>query len=920
MSLRRTLNEGSGVVPSSLLQTLPPITARPLVRGKFLFLADEKFLARGVTYGPFRPNQRGCTYHDPDTAHRDFAAMAAQGINSIRTYTCPPRWLLDIASVHGLRVMAGVGLAGEQLATFLDDRKTVRSIRRRCADEVRACAAHPALLAYSIGNEIPSTIVRWHGRRRVEGFLGDLCDIVRERDPEGLVTYVNYPTTEYLQLPFLDFLSYNVYLESPDRFELYLARLQSIADYKPLIMAEIGLDSLRNGADAQAQSLGWQIKSSFAAGCTGAFVFAWTDEWHTGGADVDNWKFGITDVNRRPKPALRAVSEAFAQAPLPMTPPLPRISVVVCTHNGSRTIRNCLEGCARLRYPDYEVIVVNDGSTDSTAQIVRDFEVRLINIQSGGLSRARNIGLDAVTGQIIAYLDDDARPDEHWLGHLAHTFLTSDHVGVGGPNIVPVDDPPFSQCVANAPGGPTHVLITDHLAEHIPGCNMAFRVRQLREVGGFDPRFRIAGDDVDVCWKLQARGWTLGFNPAAVVWHHRRHTLGAYWKQQVNYGRAEAMLERKWPEKYNRVGHIGWRGRLYGTGACRGIGWFSSRIYHGVWASSAFQPLCEQESLLAALPLTPEWYLGVVILVVVGALGAVWSPLLACLPLAVLAAGATAMQAARSARRAPFATVRRGRLKLRAVTALLHVIQPIARLRGRLSHGLTPWRRQVPRSIALPLPRTFSIWIEQWQAAEERLKAIEMILREAPVNSRRGGPYDRWDLQVRGGFFACAQTRLAIEEYPRGRQYLRFRAWPAFCIWACTVAAVPAVLAVWAAFHHSPFAAIALACVTVSLILRALGDGSAAMACFTAAFQRYAQGAQNELSPAATTPTARDAENEDASRAESELPELTVCADILPVVPRRSHPGDDSARAGQFDGDSRKGEARSNPSLATGGH
>ena len=222
MSLRSSTEERYVPVPSSGAQMRAAAMQRPLVKGKFLFVGDEKFLARGVTYGPFRPNELGCAYHDPEMAHRDFAAMAAHGINSIRTYTCPPRWLLDVAADHNLRVMAGVGLAGEQLVTFLDHRKTVRGILRRCADEIRACAGHPALLAYSVGNEIPSTIVRWHGRRRVEGFLGDLCDIVRARDPEGLVTYVNYPTTEYLQLPFLDFVSYNVYLESPDRFELYL--------------------------------------------------------------------------------------------------------------------------------------------------------------------------------------------------------------------------------------------------------------------------------------------------------------------------------------------------------------------------------------------------------------------------------------------------------------------------------------------------------------------------------------------------------------------------------------------------------------------------------------------------------------------------------------------------------------------------
>jgi hypothetical protein len=90
---------------------------------------------------------------------------------------------------------------------------------------------------------------------------------VKEQDPAALVTYVNFPTTEYLRLPFLDFYCFNVYLESRDRLEGYLARLQNIAAEKPLLMAEIGLDSRRNGPDAQAESLAWQVRTAFAAGC-----------------------------------------------------------------------------------------------------------------------------------------------------------------------------------------------------------------------------------------------------------------------------------------------------------------------------------------------------------------------------------------------------------------------------------------------------------------------------------------------------------------------------------------------------------------------------------------------------------------------------------------------------------------------------
>ena len=131
-------------------------------------------------------------------------------------------------------------------------------------------------------------------------------------------------------------------------------------------MAEIGLDSRRNGlAGRRARSTGRCGRRSPPA-AAGAFVFAWTDEWHRGGHDIDDWDFGLTRRDRRPKPALAAARQALAEVPFPRDGRLPRISVVVCTYNGARTIRDTCEGLRRLDYPDFEVIVVNDGSTDAT--------------------------------------------------------------------------------------------------------------------------------------------------------------------------------------------------------------------------------------------------------------------------------------------------------------------------------------------------------------------------------------------------------------------------------------------------------------------------------------------------------------------------------------------------------------------------
>lgn len=565
-------------------------TGRPHISGKFISRGADKLYLRGVTYGTFRPDACGVEY-SRSTVRSDFAAMAAAGINALRLYTVPPRWLLDCASEDGLAVL--VGLPWEQHVAFADDRARCGSIVARVRDGVRTCAGHPAVLGYAVGNEIPAQIVRWHGRRKVERFIRRLYDTAKSEDPDGLITYVNFPSTEYLDLSFLDFECFNVYLEQRDRLEAYLYRLQNLAGDRPLVLAELGLDSRRNGDQRQAQSLAWQIRAAFAGGCAGLFTFAWTDEWWRGGETIEDWDFGLTTRGRKPKPALAAVSEAYDQVPLPTPPSCPRVSVVVCTYNGEATLGDCLDGLAKLTYPDYEVIVVDDGSTDSSAEVAARHDVRLVRTENRGLASARNAGMKTASGEIIAYVDDDARPDPHWLHYLVAEFARGDHCAVGGPNIAPGGDGLTADCVASAPGGPLHVLLSDAEAEHIPGCNMAIRAQALRAIGGFDPRFAAAGDDVDVCWRLAQRGWTIGFAPAGFVWHHRRNSVRAYWRQQRGYGKAEALLERKWPERYNCAGHLHWSGRMYGRGLQLPLLSGRKRVYHGTWGLGPFQSVYE---------------------------------------------------------------------------------------------------------------------------------------------------------------------------------------------------------------------------------------------------------------------------------------------------------------------------------------
>lgn len=761
-------------VPS---QQEPEFSERPRVGGKFLFVGERKLWVRGVTYGTFAPGPDGDDYPADSQLEQDFAAMRGNAINALRCYTVPPRRLLDAAQRHGLRVM--VGLPWEQHIAFLDEPGRADDIVNRVADGARTLAGHPALLCFAIGNEIPASIVRWHGRRRVERFLERLYRAVKAEDPGALVTYVNFPTTEYLQLPFLDLQCFNVYLETREQLEAYFARLQNIAGEKPLLMAEIGLDSRRNGLDKQAESLDWQVRTAFSAGCSGAFVFAWTDEWHRGGHDIDDWDFGLMTRDRQPKPALATVRKAYSELPFPPGIAWPRVTVVVCSYNGARTVRDTMEGLKKLEYPNFEVIVVNDGSTDATPSIVSEYEgVRLISTENRGLSAARNTGWQQGSGEIIAYIDDDAYPDPHWLHFLAWRFLHGDWVGVGGPNIAPPGDGPIADCVANAPGGPVQVLLTDTEAEHIPGCNMAFRREALAAVDGFDVRYRAAGDDVDLCWRLQERGGKIGFHAGAMDWHHRRNSLKMYWNQQKGYGKAEALLEEKWPERYNAVGHVAWGGRLYGRGFTLPIPAGRSRVYGGVWGSNAYQSLYEPGPLtLLALPLMPEWYFMIAGLAVLTLLGLSWAPLFMALPLLLLALAAPVVQAALAASRAQFPLPARSSgeaVQRWVLTLAMHLLQPLARLIGRIKHGLTPWRQRGQATAAAAADKLEQIWSEQWRSPEQWVEALEGALRQQDAIVRRGGDFDDWDLEVRGGLFGGLRVLAAVEEHGAGKQLVRF--------------------------------------------------------------------------------------------------------------------------------------------------
>jgi GT2 family glycosyltransferase len=744
---------------------------------KFFFEGDRKFFVKGVTYGPFKPDAEGNYLGRPEQVDVDLALMRQIGLNVLRIYHVPPRWFLDRCAAAGMRVL--ITLPWAKHVQFLRERKARNEIAEAVRAAVSANAGHPAILAYLVGNEIPSTIVRWLGVRRVTEFVETLIRIGRAIDPDVLYSYATFPPTEYLLPQNVDFFCFNVYLHNQRDFERYLLRLQNLTDERPLILGEFGMDTIRHSQEEQAEMLGWHVDSVVRCGLAGTVFFSWTDEWFTGEQEVTDWAFGIVTREREPKKAFNTLREKLGQdsAALPhrALPHAPFVSVIVCSYNGGKTLPACLESLGKLNYPEYEVILVDDGSTDDTAHIAAQFPgVRYIHQTNHGLSHARNTGAAAAKGEVFVYTDSDCMADTDWLYYLIGTLESGDYAGVGGPNVPPPAQNWVQACVAAAPGGPSHVLLTDVIAEHIPGCNMAFHRWAFENIGGFDPEYHKAGDDVDFCWRIQQAGGVIAFSPTAIVWHHRRFTLRAFLKQQDGYGEAESLLRFKHLIFFGPTGTAKWRGQIYGTPR---FSWFLNRpiVYHGVFGEGFFQSMYPTpQSEVAAYLSSVEWFALTIFLFGLG----IFLPALRIVP--YLMVGGTFFVALSYMVRAhiepKFDTVH-----ARLLVICLAFVQPLVRGWSRYFTWLH--FKRTPRGVIrahehLPAGTKFgwsasrrNFWSEEGRDRHHLLGTIFQLLEEEGWRYSTDTGWNDWDVQIYGNFWWSVVLR-TVTEYHGGPKCL----------------------------------------------------------------------------------------------------------------------------------------------------
>ena len=276
------------------------------------------------------------------------------------------------------RCACSITLPWEKHIEFLAPAKSASEIIGIGAHGGRANAGHPAIFGYLVGNEISQhdgALARRAARDRISS--SNSIRIGRAIDPDVLFSYASYPPTEFLLPQNVDFFCFNVYLHNQHDFERYLLRLQNLTEDRPLILGEFGMDTIRHPQDEQAEMLCWHVDSVVKCGLAGTIFFAWTDEWFTGDQEITDWAFGLVTRDREPKKSFsrlarqarpgrcRSAASAVAETPF--------VSIIVCSYNGAKTLAACLESLGKIDYPNYEVILVDDGSTDNTREIAARF-------------------------------------------------------------------------------------------------------------------------------------------------------------------------------------------------------------------------------------------------------------------------------------------------------------------------------------------------------------------------------------------------------------------------------------------------------------------------------------------------------------------------------------------------------------------
>lgn len=229
----------------------------------------------------------------------------------------------------------------------------------------------------------------------------------------------------------------------------------------------------------------------------------------------------------------------------------PRVSVVVPTFGRATHVRAAVEGLARCRVPSggREIIVIDDGSPEPVEPLLATIDgVRVIRQANAGPASARNRGIEAAAGELIAFTDDDTIPDPEWLVELVAAIDEDPRLGGVGGRIVP-QQRGFIADFVQVERFVDHGRTPDGCVAYLVTANAVFRHEALTAIGGFDTSFALpAGEDVDLSARMVAEGWILSFHDGAVIYHDHRTSPRDLVRTVVAHARAREVLEQRHAE------------------------------------------------------------------------------------------------------------------------------------------------------------------------------------------------------------------------------------------------------------------------------------------------------------------------------------------------------------------------------------
>jgi len=225
------------------------------------------------------------------------------------------------------------------------------------------------------------------------------------------------------------------------------------------------------------------------------------------------------------------------------------VSIIIPVRNGEKHLEKCTSSLKNLSYSELEIIFINDGSTDRTGEILKKSNVKVIETEGIGPSRARNLALNGANGEFVAFTDSDCLVKENWINELLNGFKNENVAGVGGDQLSPLDETDFGRNVQDfmkCVGFITGYIKTEKRLKkvsHNPTCNVMYRKAVIEKTGGFCPGLW-PGEDVELDWRITKKGYKLLFNPEAIVYHYRPENSRKYRKMMYNYGKVQAFLIR----------------------------------------------------------------------------------------------------------------------------------------------------------------------------------------------------------------------------------------------------------------------------------------------------------------------------------------------------------------------------------------